>query len=252
MWAFLGDGETDEPEALGHLGEAAREGLDNLTFVVNCNLQRLDGPVRGNGKIIQELSRSSAAPAGTSSRWWGPRVGRPAARTPRAPLVNLMNDHPDGDYQTFKGNGAYVREHFFNGPAHQGRTGQDLRRPDLEAQNGRPRLPRSSTPPRRLEHKGQPTVILAKTMKGWTWAHTSSPQRTHQMKKLTLDDLLAFRDRLQIPFTDDQIDANVPRRTTTRDRSPQIKYMLDRRRELGGFCPDRQQNSATAAAPCPR
>ena len=201
VWAFLGDGEMDEPESLGAIGLAAREELDNLTFVINCNLQRLDGPVRGNGKIIQELE-SFFRGAGWNvikviwGREWDPLL---AADTDGA-LVNLMNITPDGDYQTYKAeSGAYVREHFFGRDPRTRKMVEHLSDEEIWG------LKRGGHDYRKMyaaykaatEHTGQPTVILAKTIKGWTLgSHFEGRNATHQMKKLTLDDLNGFRDRL--------------------------------------------------------
>ena len=201
MWAFLGDGEMDEPESLGAIGLAAREELDNLTFVINCNLQRLDGPVRGNGKIIQELE-SFFRGAGWNvikviwGREWDPLL---AADTDGA-LVNLMNVTPDGDYQTYKAeDGAFVREHFFGRDPRTRKMVEHLSDDEIWG------LQRGGHDYRKMyaayeaatEHTGQPTVILAKTIKGWTLgSHFEGRNSTHQMKKLTQDDLIGFRDRL--------------------------------------------------------
>jgi pyruvate dehydrogenase E1 component len=206
VWAFLGDGEMDEVESLGAIGLAAREELDNLTFVINCNLQRLDGPVRGNGKVIQELE-SFFRGAGWNvikviwGREWDPLL---AADTDGA-LVNLMNVTPDGDYQTYKGeSGAYVRENFFGRDPRTRKLVEGMS--DDEVWN----LKRGGHDYRKLyaaykaatEHTGQPTVILAKTIKGWTLgSHFEARNATHQMKKLTLDDLKGFRDRLYLEIS---------------------------------------------------
>ena len=203
----------DEPESLGAIGLAAREELDNLTFVINCNLQRLDGPVRGNGKVIQELEAFFRG-AGWNvikviwGREWDPLL---AADTDGA-LVNLMNITPDGDYQTYKAeSGAYVREHFFGRDPRTRKMVEHLT--DDEIWN----LKRGGHDYRKLyaaykaatEHTGQPTVILAKTIKGWTLgSHFEGRNATHQMKKLTLDDLKAFRDRLYLDIPDSALEDN--------------------------------------------
>ena len=203
----------DEPESLGAIGLAAREELDNLTFVINCNLQRLDGPVRGNGKIIQELEAFFRG-AGWNvikviwGREWDPLL---AADTDGA-LVNLMNITPDGDYQTYKAeSGAYVREHFFGRDPRTRKMVEHMT--DDEIWN----LKRGGHDYRKLyaaykaatEHTGQPTVILAKTIKGWTLgSHFEGRNATHQMKKLTSDDLKAFRDRLYLDIPDSALEAN--------------------------------------------
>ncbi|HRY08645.1 MAG TPA: pyruvate dehydrogenase (acetyl-transferring), homodimeric type [Candidatus Nanopelagicales bacterium] len=254
VWAFLGDGETDEPEALGHLDIAAREGLDNLTFVVNCNLQRLDGPVRGNGKIIQELeSTFRGAGWNVIKVVWGREWDALLAADTEGALVTLMNETVDGDYQTFKGeSGQYVRENFFNKDPQVAAMVKDYTDDQIWKlkRGGHDYLKLYAAYKSALEHKGQPTVILAKTVKGWTLgSHFESRNSTHQMKKLTLDDLLAFRDRLQIPFTDDQIDAKLPPYFHPGPEDPHITYMLDRRRELGGSVPTRRQTSRPLTLP---
>ena len=254
VWAFLGDGETDEPEALGHLDEDAREGLDNLTFVVNCNLQRLDGPVRGNGKIIQELeSIFRGAGWNVIKVVWGREWDDLLAADTEGALVSLMNETVDGDYQTFKGeSGLYVRENFFNKDPRVAAMVKDYTDDQIWKlkRGGHDYLKLYAAYKSAIEHKGQPTVILAKTVKGWTLgSHFESRNSTHQMKKLTLEDLLAFRDRLQIPFTDDQIDAKLPPYFHPGPEHPHIKYMLDRRRELGGSLPARRQKSRPLTLP---
>ncbi|MFF5289071.1 pyruvate dehydrogenase (acetyl-transferring), homodimeric type [Paractinoplanes globisporus] len=254
VWAFLGDGEMDEVEALGALGVAAREELDNLTFVVNCNLQRLDGPVRGNGKIIQELE-SFFRGAGWNvikviwGRQWDPLL---AADTDGA-LVNLMNVTPDGDYQTYKAeSGAFVREHFF---------GRDPRTAALVAHLSDEQiwgLTRGGHDYRKLyaayqaavTHTGQPTVILAKTIKGWTLgSHFEGRNATHQMKKLTLDDLKGFRDRLHLDIPDAALDETLPPYHRLPDRSPELEYLHERRSALGGYLPARSVQSRPLALP---
>jgi pyruvate dehydrogenase E1 component len=256
VWAFLGDGEMDEVESLGAIGLAAREELDNLTFVVNCNLQRLDGPVRGNGKVIQELE-SFFRGAGWNvikvvwGREWDPLL---AADTDGA-LVNLMNVTPDGDYQTYKGeSGAYVRENFFGRDPRTRKLVEGMS--DDEVWN----LKRGGHDYRKLyaaykaatEHTGQPTVILAKTIKGWTLgSHFEARNATHQMKKLTLDDLKGFRDRLYLDISDKQLEDNpyLPPYFHPGEKSDEHQYMLERRRELGGFVPSRRTRHKSLAIP---
>src|ERR671916_436648 len=211
VWAFLGDGEMDEPESLGAIGLAAREELDNLTFVVNCNLQRLDGPVRGNGKIIQEMeSFFRGAGWNVIKAVWGREWDPLLAADRDGALVNLMNVTPDGDYQTYKGeSGAYVREHFFGRDPRTAAMVEDMT--DDQIWN----LKRGGHDYKKLyaaykaatEHTGQPTVILAKTVKGWTLgSHFEARNATHQMKKLTLDDLKGFRDRLYLDIPDSALE----------------------------------------------
>jgi pyruvate dehydrogenase E1 component len=201
VWAFLGDGEMDEVESLGALGVAAREELDNLTFVINCNLQRLDGPVRGNGKIIQELeSYFRGAGWNVIKVIWGRAWDELLAKDNDGALVNLMNNTVDGDYQTYKAeDGAFVRENFF------GRDPRTRKMVEHMTDDEVWKLGRGGHDYRKMyaayraatEHTGQPTVILAKTIKGWTLgSHFEARNATHQMKKLTLEDLRGFRDRL--------------------------------------------------------
>jgi len=256
VWAFLGDGETDEPESRGLAHVAALEALDNLTFVINCNLQRLDGPVRGNGKIIQELeSFFRGAGWNVIKVVWGREWDALLHADRDGALVNLMNVTPDGDYQTYKANnGGYVREHFF---------GRDPRTKDLvkhlsdqEIWN----LKRGGHDYRKvyaayraaMEHKGQPTVILAKTIKGYTLGkHFEGRNATHQMKKLTLQDLKDFRDTQRIPIPDNELEENpyLPPYYHPGPEAPEIRYMLDRRRALGGFIPERRTKSKALTLP---
>ena len=245
VWAFLGDGEMDEPESIGALSLAAREELDNLTFVINCNLQRLDGPVRGNGKIIQELEAIFRG-AGWNvikviwGREWDPLL---AADTDGA-LVNLMNVTRDGDYQTYKAeNGAYVREHFFGRDPRTRKMVEHMSDDEIWG------LKRGGHDYRKMyaaykaatEHTGQPTVILAKTIKGYTLgSHFEGRNATHQMKKLTLDDLKGFRDTLRIPIDDDHLDAKMPAYYHPGKDSDEVQYLLETRRKLGGGLPERR------------
>ncbi|MEU8263365.1 pyruvate dehydrogenase (acetyl-transferring), homodimeric type [Micromonospora sp. NPDC048999] len=256
VWAFLGDGEMDEVESLGAIGVAAREELDNLTFVINCNLQRLDGPVRGNGKIMQELEAFFRG-AGWNvikvvwGREWDPLL---AADTDGA-LVNLMNTTPDGDYQTYKAeSGAYVREHFFGRDPRTRKMVEHLS--DDEIWN----LKRGGHDYRKLyaaykaamEHTGQPTVILAKTIKGWTLgSHFEARNATHQMKKLTLEDLKLFRDRLYLDISDKQLEDNpyLPPYYHPGDKSEEIEYLHERRKQLGGYLPTRRATGKTLQIP---
>ncbi|TDC38991.1 pyruvate dehydrogenase (acetyl-transferring), homodimeric type [Micromonospora sp. KC213] len=256
VWAFLGDGEMDEPETLGAIGVAAREELDNLTFVINCNLQRLDGPVRGNGKVMQELEAFFRG-AGWNvikvvwGREWDPLL---AADTDGA-LVNLMNTTPDGDYQTYKAeSGAYVREHFFGRDPRTRKMVEDLS--DDEIWN----LKRGGHDYRKLyaaykaatEHTGQPTVILAKTIKGWTLgSHFEGRNATHQMKKLTLEDLKLFRDRLYLDIPDKVLEENpyLPPYLNPGEKSDEIAYLKERRQQLGGYLPTRRTTHKSLAIP---
>ena len=211
VWAFLGDGEMDEPESRGLAHVGALEGLDNLTFVINCNLQRLDGPVRGNGKIIQELeSFFRGAGWNVIKVVWGREWDALLHADKDGALVNLMNTTPDGDYQTYKANdGAYVRDHFFGRDPRTKALVEHMT--DSEIWN----LKRGGHDYRKVyaayraavDYKGQPTVILAKTIKGYSLgAHFQGRNATHQMKKLALEDLKYFRDSMRIPISDAQLD----------------------------------------------
>ncbi len=254
VWAFLGDGECEEPETLGAISLAALEGLDNLNFVINCNLQRLDGPVRGNGKIIQELeSIFRGAGWNVIKVVWGREWDELLANDREGALVDLMNRTTDGDYQTFKAeSGAYVRENFF---------GRDPRTAALVAGWSDEKiwgLKRGGHDYRKLfaaykaatEKNGKPTVILAKTIKGWTLgSHFEARNSTHQMKKMTHEDLIQFRDTLHIPLPDSAIDAKVPAYYHPGVESPEYKYMMERRRELGGSVPSRRKISRPLPQP---
>src|SRR4051794_18630347 len=256
VWAFLGDGEMDEVESLGAIGLAAREELDNLTFVINCNLQRLDGPVRGNGKVIQELeSFFRGAGWNVIKVVWGREWDPLLAADSDGALVNLMNVTPDGDYQTYKGeSGAYVRENFFGRDPRTRKLVEGMT--DDQIWN----LKRGGHDYRKLyaaykaatEHTGQPTVILAKTIKGWTLgSHFEARNATHQMKKLTLDDLKQFRDRLYLDIPDKQLEENpyLPPYFHPGEKSDEMQYMLERRRELGGSIPSRRTRAKSLAIP---
>ncbi len=245
VWAFLGDGEMGEPESLGAIGVAAREELDNLTFVINCNLQQLDGPVRGNGKIIQELeSTFRGAGWNVIKVVWGRQWDELLARDVDGVLVNQMNATPDGQFQTYSvETGAYVRDKFFGGDPRLRAMVKDLSDEDIQL------LPRGGHDYRKVysafkaatEHVGQPTVILAKTIKGWTIDALEGRNATHQMKKLTNDDLKKFRDRLRLPISDADIDnSEVAPFYHPGNDSPEIQYMLERRRLLGGPLPQRR------------
>jgi len=254
VWAFIGDGEVDEVDTLGAIGLASREGLDNLTFVVNCNLQRLDGPVRGNGKIIQELE-STFIGAGWNvikvvwGREWDPLL----AQDREGALVNLMNTTLDGDYQTYKAeSGKYVRDNFF---------GRDPRTAAMVASWSDDQvwgLKRGGHDYRKLfaaytaamQANGKPTVILAKTVKGWTLGSTFEGRNsTHQMKKMSLEDIVTFRDRLGIPIPDSQLDKYLPAYYKPADDSEEAKYMAERRAALGGSIPRRRAKSKPLPMP---
>jgi len=238
VWAFMGDGEMDEPESMGAIDLAAREGLDNLIFVINCNLQRLDGPVRGNSKIIQELEGAFRG-AGWNvikviwGSYWDPLIARDTSGL----LYKRMEECVDGEYQAFKANdGAFVREYFFG------------KYPELRAMVANMsdediwRLNRGGHDPHKVyaayaaavKHKGQPTVILAKTVKGYGMGEAGEGQNiTHQQKKMGEEALKKFRDRFNIPISDKDI-ADAPFYRPP-DDSPEMKYMIEQREKLGGF-----------------
>ncbi|NMR19164.1 pyruvate dehydrogenase (acetyl-transferring), homodimeric type [Cellulomonas fimi] len=247
VWAFLGDGEMDEPESRGMLQHAAQQSLDNLTFVVNCNLQRLDGPVRGNGKIIQELeAQFRGAGWNVIKVVWGREWDKLLNADKDRSLINLMNNTPDGDYQTYKANdGAFVREHFFGRDPRTKKLVENMTDDEIW------RLSRGGHDYRKIyaaytaamAHTGQPTVILAHTIKGYgLGSGFAARNATHQMKKLKSDDLKTLRDSLRIPITDEQIDADPyqPPYFNPGAEAPEIQYMLERRRALGGFLPERR------------
>ncbi len=254
VWAFVGDGETDEPETLGALHVAAREGLDNLTFVVNCNLQRLDGPVRGNGKIIQELEAVFRG-----SGWnvikviWGREWDELLARDVDGVLVEEMNQTLDGEFQKFSvAGGSYIRDHFFGPDPRLRRLVEGLTDDDLA------RLRRGGHDYRKVyaaykaatEYRGAPTVILAKTVKGWTLGPGVEARNiTHQAKKLTEQELKVFRDRLELPIPDEQL-KDAPYYHPGAD-SEEVRYLLERRRGLGGPLPRRIVHQVRLPAPAP-
>ncbi|WP_438352894.1 pyruvate dehydrogenase (acetyl-transferring), homodimeric type [Microbacterium sp. CJ88] len=247
VWAFLGDGEMDEVESRGQLQVAANEGLDNLTFVVNANLQRLDGPVRGNGKIVQELeSFFRGAGWNVIKVIWGREWDDLLARDTDGALRNIMNVTPDGDYQTFKTeNGAYVRENFFGRDERALALVKDYTDDQIWSlkRGGHDYRKVYAAYKAAMEHKGQPTVIIAKTIKGYGLGpHFEGRNATHQMKKMTLDDLKQFRDSMHIPITDAQLEEN-PYQPPYFNPGPQdeaIQYLHERRRALGGYVPERR------------
>jgi pyruvate dehydrogenase E1 component len=253
VWAFLGDGEMDEPESLGAIGLAAREELDNLTFVINCNLQRLDGPVRGNGKIIQELeSFFRGAGWNVVKVIWGREWDPLLAQDVDGVLVNKMNTTPDGQFQTYSvESGAYIRNNFFGDDARLRKIAEPLSDDELR------RLPRGGHDYRKVyaafdaatQHVGQPTVILAHTIKGWTIKGLEGRNATHQMKKLTKTDLKEMRDRLYLPITDAQLEEGLPPYIHPGKDSDEYQYMMERRRQLGGFLPRRVVRSEPLPLP---
>ena len=254
VWAFLGDGEMDEVESRGALQLAATEELDNLTFVINANLQRLDGPVRGNGKIIQELeSFFRGAGWNVIKVVWGRKWDELLAADRDGALVNLMNRTPDGDFQTYKAeNGTFIRENFFGRDPRTRKLVENWTDEDIWA------LQRGGHDYRKMyaaysaatSHKGQPTVVIAKTIKGWTLGnHFEGRNATHQMKKLTVDDLKHFRDTLHIPIDDEQLDPYLPPYYHPGQDSEVIQYMQERRRALGGPVPERRTTSVPLVLP---
>ena len=246
----------DEPESRGLIQMAALNNLDNLTFVINCNLQRLDGPVRGNTKIIQELE-SFFRGAGWSviKVVWGREWDQLFEADKEGALVELMNITPDGDFQTFKANdGAYVREHFFNRDPRTAKLVEDWTDAEIW------KLPRGGHDYRKiyaaykraLEIKDRPTVILAHTIKGYGLGHNFEGRNaTHQMKKLTLDDLKQFRDKQGVPISDEELekDPYLPPYYHPGEDSPEIQYLLERRKELGGFVPERRESYEPVQVP---
>ena len=254
VWAFLGDGEMDEPEALAGLSLAAREGLDNLTFVVNCNLQRLDGPVRGNGKIIQELEGLfRGAGWNVIKVIWGREWDQLLARDVDGLLVEKMNNTLDGEFQKFSvAGGAYIREHFFGPDARLRNLVADLSDDDLT------RLRRGGHDYRKVyaaykaatEYTGAPTVILVHTVKGWTLGPGVEARNiTHQAKKLSEAELRVFRDRLELPIPDSAL-KEAPYYRPGPD-SPELEYLRERRRALGGALPKRIVRAAALPPPAP-
>jgi len=256
VWAFLGDGEMDEPESRGLIQLAANDRLDNLTFVINCNLQRLDGPVRGNGKIVQELEGFfRGAGWNVIKVLWGREWDQLLAKDEDGELVRIMNETPDGDFQTYKGeSGAYVREHFFGKSPSTARLVQDWSDDQIwhMKRGGHDYFKVHAAYSAAVQHNDQPTVILAHTVKGYgLGANFEARNATHQMKKLTAADLKVFRDLLQVPVTDEQIDADpyrVPYFHPGAD-APEIQYLLQRRKELGGFVPSRRNKPRQITVP---
>ncbi|MGA1507301.1 MAG: pyruvate dehydrogenase (acetyl-transferring), homodimeric type [Aquiluna sp.] len=247
VWAFLGDGELDEVESRGALQLAANDGLDNLTIVVNANHQRLDGPVRGNGKIIQELeSFFRGAGWNVIKVIWGREWDALLSKDHDGALVDLMNKTPDGDYQTYKTeNGAFVRENFF---ARDPRTAQlvaDMSDDQIWSlkRGGHDYNKIYAAYKAATSHKGQPTVIIAKTIKGYGLGKSFEGRNaTHQMKKLKLDDLKQFRDEMRVPISDAQLEADpyMPPYYVPDSSSTELQYMHERRKQLGGYLPERR------------
>jgi pyruvate dehydrogenase E1 component len=252
VWAFLGDGEMDEPESMGALTMPVREGLDNLVFVINCNLQRLDGPVRGNGKIIQELEAAFLGAGWNVIKvLWGSRWDPLLARDYNGLLRRVMEESVDGEYQNFKAKGgAYTREHFFG------------KYPDLKAmvanmsddeiwrlnRGGHDAVKVYAAYDAAMKVKGQPTVILAKTVKGYGLGQAAEGQMVaHQQKKLSEEDLRIFRDRFNIPVTDEQIAQPAFRKPD--EASEEARYLHERRAALGGYLPQRRSKAPPLVVP---
>ncbi|MFV0259608.1 MAG: pyruvate dehydrogenase (acetyl-transferring), homodimeric type [Acidimicrobiales bacterium] len=247
VWAFLGDGETDEPETLGSISLAGRYGLDNLTWVINCNLQRLDGPVRGNGKIIQELEAVfRGAGWNVIKVVWGSRWDELLMRDKDGVLLNKMNETVDGEFQRYAvESGAYIREKFFGPDPRLRRLVEHLSDEELRS------LPRGGHDYQKVyaaykaatEHRGQPTVILAKTIKGWTLGEgLEARNATHQIKKMTKAQLLELRDRLQLhaEIPAESLDEGIPPYYRPAEDSDEYRYMAERRTALDGHLPERR------------
>ena len=254
VWCFAGDGEMDEPESLAGLTLAARERLDNMILVVNCNLQRLDGPVRGNGKIIQELeSLFRGAGWHVIKVIWGREWDRLLAGDTDGVLVDKMNTTIDGEFQKYAvSSGAYIRDHFFGPDPRLRAMVEHLPDPDLQ------RLRRGGHDYRKLyaaykvasELEGAPTVILAKTVKGWTLGESIEARNvTHQAKKMTVTDLRKFRDRLGLPISNDALEGDMPPYFQPSEDPDVVEYMRWRRSELGGFLPERRVSYTTPELP---
>ena len=245
VWAFLGDGECDEPESLGAISLAGREQLENLVFVVNCNLQRLDGPVRGNGKIVQELeSIFRGAGWNVIKCLWGRHWDPLFEKDDKGLLLKRMDEVVDGELQNYKANGgAYTREHFFGKYPELLEMVKDMTDQDIMNLNrgGHDPYKVYAAYHAAMNHKGQPTVILAQTVKGYGTGQSGEAKNdTHSMKKVAIDDLKAFRDRFNIPLDDEQLET-VPYYRPSPD-SPEMKYMFERRKQLGGFYPARRNS----------
>jgi pyruvate dehydrogenase E1 component len=249
VYCYLGDGETDEPESLGAIGLAGREGLDNLVFVINCNLQRLDGPVRGNGKIIQELEGTFRG-----AEWdvikvvWGRHWDALLDKDKSGKLKQLMDETVDGEYQNFKQKGgAYTREHFFNKYPETAKLVENMSDDDIWRLNrgGHDPIKVYAAYKKAQDTKGKPTVILAKTVKGYGMGQSAEGKNiAHGVKKVDIDSLRQFRDRFDIPITDAEL-TTLPYYRPAID-SDEMKYMKEKRAELGGFVPQRTGKFSTA------
>jgi len=252
VWAFMGDGEMDEPEALGAISLAGREALDNLIFVINCNLQRLDGPVRGNGKIVQELeSVFRGAGWNVIKVLWGSGWDTLLAKDASGLLLKRMEECVDGEYQDFKSkSGAYVREHFFGKYDELKALVADMSDDEIWGltRGGHDPVKVFAAYAAAVKHTAQPTLILAKTVKGYGMGESGEGQMiAHQAKKMTQDALRGFRDRFQIPVSDEDLD-KVPFVKLPED-SAEMKYLRARREALGGYLPRRRRKSAPLPTP---
>ena len=252
VWAFMGDGEMDEPESLGAISLAGREGLDNLVFVINCNLQRLDGPVRGNGKIVQELeSVFRGAGWNVIKVLWGGGWDALFAKDSSGKLLQLMEECVDGEYQDFKSkSGAYVREHFFGRYPETKELVADMSDDEIWSltRGGHDPVKVYAAYAAAVKHKGQPTLILPKTVKGYGMGESGEGQMiSHQAKKMTQDALRGFRDRFQIPVSDADL-PKVPFLKLPED-SAEMKYLRERRAALGGYLPQRRRKSVPLEIP---
>jgi len=251
VWAFLGDGEMDEPESLGAIALAGREKLDNLIYVINCNLQRLDGPVRGNGKIIQELeSVFRGAGWKVIKVVWGKKWDPLLARDVTGALRQRMDEAVDGEYQSFKNHGgAYTREKFFGKYPELAELVKDLSDEEIAAldRGGHDPFKVYAAYAEAMATKGQPVVILAKTVKGYATGAGQAANKTHQMKSMDIESLRTFRDRFDMPFTDEQLEQLPFYRPA--DDSPEMRYLRDRRASLGGYLPQRRAQSRTLPVP---
>lgn len=248
VWAFLGDGETDEPESLGAISLAGRENLDNLVFVINCNLQRLDGPVRGNGKILQELEGVfRGAGWNVVKVVWGSGWDKLLAKDHKGMLAKRMDEVLDGELQAYKSNGgAYTREHFFGKYPESAALVEDYTDDEIY------KLQRGGHDPYKIfaayeraikDNKGKPTVILAHTVKGFGIGASEAQNATHSVKKLSLDDLKLFRDRCNVPVTDAQLEANQLPFVRPDENSHEMQYIRTQRNALGGYIPQRRMKS---------
>ena len=252
IWCFLGDGEMDEPESLGSITMPVREGLDNLIFVVNCNLQRLDGPVRGNGKIIQELEAAfGGAGWNVIKLIWGSRWDPLLARDRKGLLQQIMEECVDGEYQNFKSKGGdYVREHFFGKYPETKEMVANMSDEDIWRLNrgGHDARKVFSAYQKAVNHRERPTIILAKTVKGFGLGSVAEGQNTaHQQKKLDLNALKEFRDRFNIPITDKKL-KDVPY-FMPKKNSQELEYLHERRKSLGGYIPKRITKAKSIKTP---